>query len=140
MTTTRPSTPQEMLAALTLTANALDYTAHMALISPHVKVFGVPGFDVIEYDDWARQCRHEFTHKLLKQVKYDGIQVITTTLNHILFKTLEMTEGTDGTVNRHGLEVLMTKEADNIWRITQERILSPEEINFDGRNKSDRAL
>ncbi len=131
-----PSTPQDMLTALAQTANALDYAAHMALISSAVQVFGVPGFDVIGYDDWARQCRHEFTHKLLKRVTYTGVRVVTSTSRHILFKTIERTEGTDGTVNDHGLEVLMSKEADDKWRITQERILSPDEMNFDTRSTS----
>lgn len=140
MTSRAPCTPKEMLLALTQTANALDYSGHMALISSHVKVFGVPGFDVIGYDDWARQCLHEFRHKLLKQVNYGSIQVITSRPNHVLFKTVETIEGTDGTVNQHGLEVLMSKEPDGIWRVTQERILSPEEREFDARDEPGKEL
>ena len=29
--------------------------AHMAMISRDVLVFGVPGFDALEFDDWYRQ-------------------------------------------------------------------------------------
>jgi ketosteroid isomerase-like protein len=135
MTVTAPSCPEDILAALTETANALDYSAHMALISPNVRVFGVPGFDVIGYDDWARQCQHEFTHKLLKRVAYGAVYIVSSTQNQTLFKTTETTEGTDGTVNHHGLEVLIQKEPDGVWRITQERILPPEEVAFDERKK-----
>ena len=129
------SIPEEMLAALARTANALDYKAHMALISPGVNVFGVPGFEVIGYDDWARQCAHEFAHKLLKRVHFEGLQIVSSTGNHILFKTVETAEGTDGTINHHGLEILIQKESDGVWRVTQERILPPEEVAFD-RHKS----
>ncbi|MHB8254231.1 MAG: Cif family virulence factor [Acidiferrobacter sp.] len=127
------SIPEEMLTALAHTANALDYSAHMALISRSVNVFGVTGFEVIGYDDWARQCQHEFAHKLLKGVSYEGLQIVSTTASHILFKTVETAEGTDGTVNHHGLEILIHKEPDGVWRVTQERILPPEEVAFDRR-------
>lgn len=134
MTATTPtarSIPEEMLDALTRTANALDYDAHMALISRSVNVFGVPGFEVIGYDDWARQCQHEFANKLLKRVHYEGARIVSSTPKRILFKTLETTEGTDGTRNHHGLEVLIEKESDGVWRVTQERILPDEEVAFD---------
>jgi len=125
----------EMLVALSNTANTRDYAAHMALISPTVNVFGVPDFEVINYDDWARQCKHEFEQGLLRQVSYEGLQVITMTSNNVLFKTIETVEGTDGTVNRHGLEILIRRETDGIWRVTQERILGADEMEFD-RKKS----
>ena len=48
---------KDMLEALARTANGHDFAAHMDLISPTVNVYGVPGFEVIGYDDWARQCR-----------------------------------------------------------------------------------
>jgi len=127
------SIPEEMLTALARTANALDYTAHMALISPTVSVFGVPGFEVIGYDDWARQCQHEFTQKLLKRVHYEGLRIVSSTTSRIMFKTVETTEGTDGTINHHGLEVLIQKEPDGVWRVTQERVLPEEEVAFDSR-------
>ncbi|MDH4276045.1 MAG: nuclear transport factor 2 family protein [Gammaproteobacteria bacterium] len=122
---------QEMLDALTRTANAREYAAHMALISKDVSVYGVPGFEVIGYDDWARQCRFEFDEGILKQVSYAGLRLVTVTSDHVLFKTTETVEGTDGTVNRHGLEILIRKEVDGKWRVLQERILSDEEMNFD---------
>ena len=129
----------DMLAALTKTANALDYEAHMALISPSVRVFGVPGFAVIDYGDWARQCRHEFAEKLLKGVRYEGLDIVTCTPGHVLFKTREITEGTDGTVNDHGLEILIQQESDGAWRVTQERVLSVDETDFDRRRAPERS-
>ncbi len=103
---------RDMLEAMTLTANARAYASHMDLISKDVSVYGVPGFDVIGYDDWARQCKYKFDEGLLKRVSYEGLRVVTMTPGNVLFKTTETVEGTDSTINRHGLEILIRKEAD----------------------------
>jgi hypothetical protein len=126
---------KDMLEALALTANAGAYDSHMKLISKEVSVYGVPGFDVIGYDDWARQCQYEFDEGLLKQVSYKGLHMVTVTPANILFKTTETVEGTDGTVNRQGVEILIRKEADGKWRVLQERILADNEMEFDDRKK-----
>ena len=122
---------KNMLEALALTANTGAYSSHMDLISKEVSVYGVPGFDVIGYDDWARQCKHEFDEGLLKQVSYEGLRVVTLTPGNVLFKTTETVEGTDGTINRQGVEILIRKEADGKWRIVQERILAESEMEYD---------
>lgn len=124
---------KEMLEALALTANASAYISHMDLISREVSVYGVPGFDVIGYDDWARQCEYEFDKGLLKRVSYEGMRVVTVTPGHVLFKTTETVEGSDGSVNRQGLEIIIRKEADGKWRVLQERILAADEMEFDSR-------
>ena len=123
---------KDMLEALALTANTRAYSAHMDLISKEVSVYGVPGFDVINYSDWARQCKHEFDEGILKQVSYEGLRVVTLTPGNVLFKTTETVEGTDGTVNRHVVEILIREEADGKWRIVQERILAEGEMAYDG--------
>lgn len=127
------SPAKDMLEALALTANAGAYTSHMDLISKEVSVYGVPGFDVIGYDDWARQCQHEFDEGLLKRVSYEGLSLVTATPGNVLFKTAETVEGTDGSVNRQGVEILIRKETDGKWRVLQERILADDEMEFDSR-------
>ena len=125
----------EMLEALALTANAGAYISHMDLISKEVSVYGVPGFEVIGYHDWAQQCEYEFDEGLLKRVSYEGLRLVTVTPDHVLFKTTETVEGSDGTVNRHGLEILIRKETDGKWRVLQERILAADEMEFDSHKK-----
>ena len=124
---------KEMLEALALTANAGAYISHMNLISKEVSVYGVPGFEVIGYDDWARQCEYEFDEGLLQRVSYEGLHLVTVTPANVLFKTTETVEGTDGTVNRHCIEILIRHEADGKWRVLQERILAEDEMQFDNR-------
>lgn len=124
---------KKWLEELTHSANAKDFDSHMDLISKRVQVFGVPGHEVIGYDDWAAQCKHEFENNLLQQVSYEGMKVRVMTPGRIMFKIIETVEGVDGTVNTNPLEILIEKEDDAKWRVTQERIISQEEYEHAGR-------
>ena len=122
---------QDWLAELARTANTRDYAAHMNQISKRVNVFGVPGIEVVSYADWAAQCKHEFESGLLKCVAYAGMKVVAMTPGRLMFKTYETVEATDGTVNANGVEIILEKETDGVWRVVQERLLPPEEVAFD---------
>ena len=122
---------RDWLEALARTANVKDYEAHIDLISKEVKVYGVPDFELIDYNDWAKQCEHEFGLGLLHRVSYEGLKVRTMTPGNVMFKVKETIEGSDGTVTSHGVEIVIRKESDGKWRVLQERILSSEEFEFD---------
>ena len=123
---------REWLKASARTANEKDYAAHMNLISRRVQVFGIPGIEVIGYDDWAKQCKHEFETGVLKNVSYAGMKVQIMTPGRVMFKTVETVEANDGAVQAHGVEIMLEKEADGNWRVVQERILAREETEHDG--------
>ena len=125
--------PQQFLDNMAATANALDLEQHMNLISKEVSVFGVPGFDVIGYDDWFNQCKHEFDNRLLKKVSYRGLNVLAETPDRVMFKSVETVEGVDGTVNTNGIEFIIQKEDDGNWRVSQERVLPEDELENDIR-------
>ena len=124
---------QEFLDRMAATANKLDPGAHMNMVSKDVGVFGVPGFDVIGYDDWFNHCKHEFENRLLKQVSYKGLNVLAETPEKIMFKSLETVEGEDGTVNTSGIEFIIQKEQDGVWRVSHERVLPDDELENDIR-------
>jgi hypothetical protein len=124
---------QNFLDAMASTANDLNLDEHMNLISKDVSVFGVPGFEVIGYQDWFNQCQHEFENKLLKQVSYKGLNVLAETPERIMFKSIETVEGSDGEKNSSGIEFIIQKEDDGQWRVTQERILPEDELENDQR-------
>jgi hypothetical protein len=124
---------QEFLDRMASTANALDLEQHMNLISRDVGVFGVPGFDVIGYDDWYNQCRYEFENRLLKQVSYKGLNVLAETPDRIMFKSIETVVGVDGATSTSGIEFIIGKEDDGQWRVTQERVLPDDELENDIR-------
>ncbi|MDT8281933.1 MAG: hypothetical protein RQ982_03880 [Gammaproteobacteria bacterium] len=123
--------PLEFLAVMAETANKLDFEAHMNLISKEVSVYGVPGFEVITYEDWFKQCKHEFENKLLKKVSYQGLNILAETPQRVMFKSIETVEGSDGSVNANGIEFILQKEDDGQWRVAQERILPEDELASD---------
>ncbi len=125
--------PLEFLAVMAETANKLDFDAHMNLISKNVSVYGVPDFEVITYDDWFNQCKHEFDNKLLKKVSYQGLNILAETPSRIMFKSIETVEGNDDSINTSGIEFIIQKEEDGQWRVAQERILPEDELDSDKR-------
>ena len=124
-------TARDWLATLARSANDKDFAAHMDLISRDVRVFGVPGFEVIGYDDWARQCEHEFAQGILARVEYRGMKVLAMAPGRIMFKTLETVHASDGDAQTQGVEIVIVQETDGKWRVTQERVLTAEEARFD---------
>jgi len=122
---------EQWLNELANTANSKDLSAHMALISPRISLHGVPGFETIGFDDWFRQCQHEFENNILKNVHYAGFKLVAGTDERVMFKTFETVEANDGTVNAQGVEILLEKEADGIWRMVQQRVLPDDESVHD---------
>ena len=106
------------------------------MASKAVSIYGVPGFEVIGYDDWARQCQYEFDEGLLKRVSYEGLHLVSVSPGIVVFKTIETVEAKDGRKNRQGVEILIRKEADGKWRVLQERILAKDEMQFDSSPKN----
>jgi hypothetical protein len=120
--------PLEFLAVMAETANKLDFEAHMNLISKEVRVYGVPEYEVITYDDWHRQCKHEFENKLLKNVSYQGMSILDETPERVMFKSIETVEGSDGNTNVSCIEFTLQKEDDQRWRVSQETVLPENEL------------
>jgi nicotinamide mononucleotide adenylyltransferase len=112
------------------TAANHQYDEHMDLISKKVNITGIPDFENIGYDDWAKQCKHEFENNIIKSINYQGFKLQAHTDSRIMFKTYEAVEATDGTITAQGIEVLLENE-QGIWRVVQERILSPDEVKHD---------
>lgn len=114
------------------TINEYDHAAHMNLISKNVKVFGIQGFDEITYDDWFAQCEQEFKDKVIKDASYEGLNVKRADNTKILFSTVETIEAADGTVVKHGLDVLLFLEEDGQWRVIEEKLLDDIDARKEG--------
>ncbi len=100
----------------------------MDLISEAVEIHGLPGFDAIGYEEWARQCKHELDTGILDQIAYTGLRVVTDEADRQVFATVETVRASDGSVNTMGLELTIAEEPDGKWRLVRERILSGEEL------------
>ena len=123
---------QKWLDASALTATNKDFKGHFDLISKRVRVTGVPGFESISYDDWARASEQEFKENILKSVSYEGLVLNAHNDKQIMFKTLEFVFSNDGTDKRHGVEILLEKEDDDQWRVIQERVMTHDESRHVG--------
>ncbi len=123
---------QDWLDASALTATNKDFDAHFNLISKKVRVTGVPGYDSISYDDWARQSKQEFKDNVLKSVSYKGLLMSANNEKQIMFKTLESIFANDGSDRSHGVEILIEKEEDDVWRVIQERVMTHDEASHHG--------
>lgn len=126
------SIARQWLSESSDTANNKQFKAHMNLISERISLRGLPGYENINYEAWYKQCEDEFSNNVLKSVRYDGFKMETDTESRIIFKTFETVEAHDGKINRHGIEVLLEKEGDGVWRLVQERILSEDESRENG--------
>jgi hypothetical protein len=124
-------TVADWLDSFTATALAYDLEGHMAHIASDVMVFGVPGFDVLDYDDWFRQCAHEFPQKLIRSLSYSAPLIRTATADRILFKTLEATGTADGGKLVQAVEMLIEKRQGR-WLLKQLRMVSEDEARSDG--------
>ncbi len=123
---------KKWLTASAQTAGNNQFEEHFNLISKKVVVKGMPGFDSISYEDWARQSKQEFKDKIIESVSYHGFKLQATNETQIMFKTVEKITSTDGTQRAHGVEILLGLEDDDVWRVTQERILTDDEARHDG--------
>ena len=123
---------QEWLDASAETATNKKFDEHFNLISKRVRVTGVEGFESVSYKDWAEQSKKEFEDNVLKSVSYKGLKLLATNHFQIMFKTIESVEANDGTHKSHGVEILLEKEEDGVWRVKQERVLTDAESRHDG--------
>lgn len=121
-------TAQEFLSQMGKTANMHNFEEHMNLISKDVKVYGVPDFDLITYDDWFNQCKQEFEDKLLTGVSYQDTHTLSETTNEITFVAVETVEASDGKKNVNCVKFIIKKETDGQWRVLLERIMSEAEL------------
>ena len=113
------------------TALAGDLDGHMGMISREVMVFGVPGFDTLGFDDWYRQCEHEFPQRLIRGLEYRNTTLRTADDARILFKALEATQTADGGETLQGVEMLLQRDGED-WRLKQLRLLPEDEARHDG--------
>ena len=123
---------QQWMDASAKTATERDFAAHFNLISKKVRVTGVPGFESISYDDWARASEKDFSDGVLESVIYDGLKVSAHNDTQVMFKTLEILQVKDGGKTTQGVEVLIELEEDGVWRVIQERVMTGDETKHVG--------
>lgn len=121
----------DWLESFTNSALNYDVDGHMAHIAKNVMVFGVPGFETLDYDDWYRQCAHEFPQRLIQSLTYSTPLIRLANDQRILFKSLETTGTAGGGKIAQPVEMLIEKQ-EGRWLLRQLRILPEDEARSDG--------
>ncbi len=110
------------LHRLSETVRRRDLAGHMALVSPRVQVYGVPGRGVVDYQGWLKRRRNEFDKNLLTGLSHDNLQIKTITLRRLGFSVTETMQAREGSWFIIDKDVILEQEDDGEWRVIEETI------------------
>jgi len=112
---------QEWLDEISFSAATWNLDAHMQLVSPQVRVTGIPGVSSIDYRGWKLRRRNEFEKKLLRSLTYQLGRILSAQEDEIRFNVEETMKSSSGRVIVIDKEVTLQREPDGQWRVRQER-------------------
>lgn len=110
------------LEQITRSVEARDLTAHMALISKRVQVYGLPGGQVINYRQWESRRRTEFDQHQLASLDYRLLNIKTITLRRLRFQVEETMQASNGMRVFIKKDIILELEEDQQWRVVEEKI------------------
>ena len=113
---------QHWLDALAFSAATWNLDDHMALVSTQVKVRGIPGVEVIDYDGWKKRRQNEFSKKLLRSLSYRLHNILAQEEDSVVFTVVETMKSSQGQIITVDKAVNLRREKDGQWRVIQERI------------------
>lgn len=110
------------LKQLTRSVETRDLTAHMQLISEQVKVYGLPGGQIVDYSQWKKRRHTEFSQAQLLALGYRLINIKTIALLRLVFHVEETMQACNGMCVFIDKDIILELEADDHWRVVEERI------------------
>jgi len=113
---------EDWLEAMRLSVEQHDLTAHMALVSKNVHIYGLPNYKEIDYDAWQQRRKNEFNHNRLQALVHKLIRIRLSLQRRIGFELEEHMLASDGKVCIILKDVLLEREADDNWRVVEENI------------------
>lgn len=99
-----------------------DLEKHMSLVSRHVRVYGIPGHKVINYDEWRMRRRNEFDKNLLTSLRYKLLKIKTQALRRLAFQVQEVMSASNGKSVVLTKDIILELEPDEKWRVVEESI------------------
>lgn len=99
-----------------------DLEKHMSLVSPHVRVYGVPGHETIDYDGWRQRRKNEFEHDLLARLSYKVVRIKTQALRRVAFEVEETLSARNGKAVVLNKDIMLELEPDEQWRVVEEKV------------------
>jgi hypothetical protein len=111
---------QEWLDEISFSAATWNLDAHMKLVSPQVRVTGIPGISSIDYNGWKLRRKNEFEKKLLRSLTYQLHDIVAEEEDEIRFSVKETMKSSSGRSIVIDKEVTLHRESDGQWRVRQE--------------------
>jgi hypothetical protein len=99
-----------------------DLERHMALVSRHVQVYGVPGHSSLNYEQWLARRRNELHNKLLAGLSYKLVNIKNQGLRRIAFRVEETMTARNGKAVWLMKDIILELEQDEKWRVVEEKI------------------
>lgn len=111
---------QHWLDEISFSAATWDLDAHMKLVSPQVKVTGIPGVESVDYKGWKLRRKNEFDNKMLRSLTYRMGDIVAEEDEEIRFRVEETMKASNGKVIVVDKEVTLHREDDGHWRVRRE--------------------
>jgi len=115
---------EDWLKAISQSVKNQDINDHMRLVSKHVCVYGIPGIDSLNYQQWLYRRHNEFLRNRLFSLQYRIIRIKTDQQRRLGFEVEEQMMATEGKAVIIRKDILLEREEDDHWRVVEERIHS----------------
>ncbi len=115
---------EDWLKAISNSVKNQDINDHMRLISKHVHVYGIPGIDTLNYQQWLYRRHNEFLRNRLFSLQYKIIRIKNDQQRRLGFEVEEQMMATEGKVYIIHKDILLEREEDDNWRVVEEKIHS----------------
>lgn len=115
---------EDWLNALSTSVTNQDIDAHMQLVSKNVHVYGIPGMETLDYQNWQYRRNNEFSKNKLLSLEYKLIRIKNDQLRRLCFQVEEQMMSTDGKAVLISKDILLEREEDDNWRVVEEKIHS----------------
>ena len=121
---------EDWLNAISDSVHKKDINDHMRLISKHVHVYGIPGIESLNYQQWLYRRHNEFLHDKLHSLQYKIIRIKKDQLKRLGFEVEEQMIATTGKAYIINKDILLEREEDDNWRVIEETINSWQQMEL----------
>ena len=100
-----------------------DLKEHMQHVSEKVMIYGVPGYQQLNFLDWEKRRSHEFRHNLIETLTYKLNSIKSSTPVRILFHAEETMQAASGQVIIIDKEITLELHPQlQLWQVVEENI------------------
>lgn len=100
-----------------------DLDEHMQHVSEKVRIYGVPGYNQLNFLDWEKRRRHEFKNNLIQALTYKLNRIKSSTDKRIHFHAEETMQAVTGQVIILDKEITLEFHPHlQLWQVVEENI------------------